>query len=132
MSSPETTPDRKESLLLRALYALPLLLGTYGASQTMGVLVQQIGPSLLGSVKSGQITLGNGEVVALTRKFFGIGVLDKILSVLVTFFTPTLGAYDPVGRLQTIAFLGDLVPLQALWYVESVRRGNYMTAAHLL
>jgi hypothetical protein len=132
MSSSDILANRKESLLLRALYALPLLLGTYGASQTMGVLVQQIGPSLLGSVKSGEITLGNGEVVPLIRKFFGIGGLDKILSILVTFFTPTLGGYDPMGQLQAISFLGDLVPLQALWYIESVRRGNYMTAAHLL
>lgn len=121
-----------DGLLMRALYALPILLGTYGASQTMGVMVGQLGPTLLGAVKSGVVTLGNGDVVPLTRKFFGVGGLDKILGVLVTFFTPTLGSYDAVGRLQTLAFLGDLVPLQALWYIEGVRRGNYMTAAHLL
>ncbi|EPE33308.1 hypothetical protein GLAREA_06320 [Glarea lozoyensis ATCC 20868] len=132
MSSSVQYNDGKESLLKRAMYALPLLLGTYGASQTMGVLVAQIGPSLINSVKTGQVTLGNGEIVPLVRKFFGIGGLDKILSILVTFFTPTLGSYDALGKLQTTAFLGDLVPLQALWYVESVRRGNYMTAAYLL
>ena len=129
MASPQ---PQKESLLIRALYGLPLLLGTYGASQTMGAIVAQNGPLILNAVKTGQVTLGNGEVVPLVRKFFGIAGLDKVLSILVTFFTPTLGSYDAVGKLQTLAFLGDLVPLQALWYIESVRRGNYMTAAHLL
>jgi hypothetical protein len=132
MSSPKINSEAKESILVRALYALPLLLGTYGASQTMGTVVDQIGPSLIGSVKTGLVTLGNGEVVPLIRKFFGIGGLDKFLSILVTFFTPTLGSFDALGRLQTLAFLGDLVPLQAIWYIEGVRRGNYMTAAHLL
>ncbi|EHK97820.1 hypothetical protein M7I_6403 [Glarea lozoyensis 74030] len=51
----------------------------------MGVLVAQIGPSLINSVKTGQVTLGNGEIVPLVRKFFGIGGLDKILSILISY-----------------------------------------------
>lgn len=100
----------------------------------MGVLVQDLGPSLIAQVKAATIDFGNGTpTVGLVKKFFGIAGLDGFLSVLVTFFTPILdGRQDKLGSLQVTAFLGDLVPLQAIMYVEGVRRGNRMTVASLL
>lgn len=129
-----TMLETKESKLLRTLWALPLLLATYGASQTMGVLVQDLAPSLLAQTKAATVDFGNGSpTVGLVKKFFGVAGLDGFLSVLVTFFTPILdGRQDEFGSLQATAFLGDLVPLQAIMYVEGVRRGNRMTFAGLL
>ncbi|KAG9229151.1 hypothetical protein BJ875DRAFT_387965 [Amylocarpus encephaloides] len=74
----------------------------------MGEVVAQIGPTLIAGVKTGALALGEGETVSLARKFFGIGGLDKFLSVLIstvktiiptiilTFILPTLAmTYAP-------------------------------------
>ncbi|CAG8981758.1 hypothetical protein HYALB_00013975 [Hymenoscyphus albidus] len=133
-AKPDPKLPVKESKFIRAIWALPLLLNTYGASQTMGVLVQDLAPALLAQVKAATIDFGDGtETVGLVKKFFGVAGLDGFLSVLVTFFTPLLdGGHDRLGSLQATAFLGDLIPLQAIMYVEGVRRGNRMTATSLL
>lgn len=130
--NPETGVGKHESKLLRALYALPILLVLYGASQTMGVTVQRAIPVLVKARETGEVALGNGDVASLWSKFFGIKGLDDIIAIYVAFFTPAIGGFDVVGRMQALAFLGDLVPIQAIWMIEGIRRGNFTTAAHLL
>lgn len=117
---------------MRAIYGLPLLFLVFVAQKTMAVVVDQLGPTLMASVESGTITLGNGDTAPLVRSFFNISGLDKFLSILVTFFTPILASLDPVTKLQGLAFVADLIPLQAIWYIEGIRRGNVYTVAHLL
>jgi hypothetical protein len=89
-------------------------------------------PSLVNAAKAGAVDLGNGEVVSLCTKFFGIERIDKFIARYVAAFTPCIGGLDAASRMQMIAFLGDLVPMQAIWMIEGVRRGNFTTAAHLL
>lgn len=129
---PESGVGKKEKKWLRALYALPVLMVVYGAQKTIGAAVQQIVPQLLGGMKTGSLELAAGEIVSLHRRYFGVAGLDKGLSVLVGFFTPTLGNFDPLGRLQALAFGADLIPFQVIMLVEGIRRGNFTTAAHLL
>ena len=130
--NPEAGVGKKEKKWVRALYALPLLAAVYGAHKTMGVTLDIIIPMLRTSSVGGKIDLGNGIVVPLYKQYFGVKGLDGFISAFVTFFTPIIGDFDPISRTQAIAFLGDLIPLQTIWLVEGVRRGNYTTAAHLL
>ncbi|TVY29863.1 Citreoviridin biosynthesis protein [Lachnellula hyalina] len=123
---------KKEKKWVRALYALPLLAAVYGAHKTMGVTLDLLLPMLRASIAGGEIQLADGIVVPLYKKYFGIQGLDRFISAFVTFFTPIIGDFDPISRTQGVAFLGDLIPLQTIWLVEGVRRGNYLTAAHLL
>ncbi|KAF4635287.1 hypothetical protein G7Y89_g2803 [Cudoniella acicularis] len=129
---PEPGVGKKENKWIRALYALPLLLVVYGAQKTIGGVLERIIPTLIAAAKTGEIVLGNGDIVPLDRKFFGVGAIDKFLSILVSFFTPALGGFDPLGKLQGLAFGADLIPLQVIMLVEGIRRGNFRTAAHLL
>jgi len=123
---------KKEKNWVRALYALPLLAAVYGAHKTMGVTLDLLLPMLRASIAGGEIQLADGIVVPLYKKYFGIQGLDRFISAFVTFFTPIIGDFDPISRTQGVAFLGDLIPLQTIWLVEGVRRGNYLTAAYLL
>lgn len=127
---PESGVGKNEKKWMRALYALPLLAIVYGCHRTMGASMAQIVPQLAKNI--GSLPLGNGESVSVWGKFFGAKTLDKILSIYVAFFTPAIGNLDTLGRKQGIAFLGDLVSIQTIWMVESIRRGNFTTAAHLL
>jgi len=131
-SNPETGVVKKEQKWVRALYALPILAAVYGAQKTMGVTVDILIPMLRASSVGGKIDLGSGIVVPLYKQYFGIKGLDRFISAFVTFFTPIIGNFDPISRRHAIAFLGDLIPLQTIWLVEGVRRGNFYTAAHLL
>ncbi|TVY89097.1 Paxilline synthesis protein A [Lachnellula willkommii] len=130
--NPEVGVVNKEKKWARALYALPLLAVVFGTHKTMGVTLKQLLPMLGASVVSGKINLADGIVAPLYQQYFGIKGLDRFISAFVTFFTPIIGDFDPISRTQGVAFLGDLIPLQTIWLVEGVRRGNYLTAAHLL
>ena len=111
-----------KSLLKRALYALPLLAAAYGCSKTMGPAIEQLLPFAKLSVESG---------LAVT-KYYGVPWLDQLLTTFVSVFTPSIGGFDAAHRAQMITFLADLAPLQVIFIIESLRRGNFMTAAHLL
>jgi hypothetical protein len=130
--NPDSGVGKHENKLVRALYALPLLFILYGAGQTMGRTAQSFLPPLIKGSQIGELALGAGEVVPLCKRFFGIKGLDDFILIYVAFFTPSIGGFDTSGRMQAIAFLGDLIPMQAIWMIESVRRGNFTTAAHLL
>jgi hypothetical protein len=122
---------KHEQKWLRALYALPLLGIVYGAHRTFGATIEAIPNYGLEKV-TGQITLAKGTVVPLVTKFFGLKGLDNFIATYVAFFTPSLGGFDSASRMQMIGFLGDLLPLQVIWMVESGRRGNFTTVANLL
>ncbi|RDW89703.1 FAD protein [Coleophoma cylindrospora] len=127
---PESGLGKTEKQWVRALYALPLLAIVYGCHRTMGASMAQTIPELARNI--GRFPLGNGEFVAVCTKYFGTAGLDKLLSVIVAFFTPALGNMDSLGHKQAIAFLGDIIPIQTIWMIEGIRRGNFITAAHLL
>lgn len=129
---PETGVGKKEKKWVRALYALPILAVVYGAQKTMGVTLESVIEMLKAGAAGGKIDLGNGLIVPLYKQYFGIKGLDGFISAFVTFFTPIIGNFDPISRTQGLAFLGDLTPLQTIWLVEGVRRGNFTTVAHLL
>lgn len=125
----EAGVGKHESKLVRALWALPILLALYGASQTMG---PTLGNLEFGVSGGGKIDLGNGVVVDLVSKYFGFEGFDAFISKYVTFFTPLIGNLDPIARLQSLGFGADLIAIQTIWFIEGVRRGNNFTAAHLL
>ncbi len=125
----EAGVGKHENKLVRALWALPILLALYGASQTMGPTLENLEVVSSGG---GTIALGYGVVVDLVSKYLGIESFDAFISKFVIFFTPSIGNFDPIGRLQWIGFSADLVAMQTIWFIEGVRRGNIFTAAHLL
>jgi hypothetical protein len=119
---------KKESKFIRALYALPLLGILYGCHRTMGTALGKLEPIFAeGGTK---VDLGNGVITAFSPRFTGLSGLDGFLSMYAAFFTPCLGNFEPIGRLQAIAFLADLVPLQVIWMVEGIRKGNVGTVAY--
>ena len=129
---PKSGMGHKEKRWKRALAALPLLGTIYACSQTMGATMEHISPLLSIVPKLGEVVMGNGKLASVVTKYYGVGWLDKMLSVCVAAFTPSIGGFDAAHRLQMIGFLADLLPLQAIWTIESIRRGNFLTASHLL
>lgn len=127
--NPNTGLGKEESKLLRALYALPLLLVLYACHQTMGATIDALVVPL---TAPGTVSLSPGVVIPLDRTFFGLEGLDNFISKYVAFFTPVIGNFDSIGKLQALAFLGDLIPIQVIWMIEGIRRGNAGTAASLL
>ncbi len=129
-SNSDQENEGKESKAVRALYSLPLLGILYGCARTMGTSLAKLEPIF--SEGGTKVDLGNGVVTAMCPKYFGISGLDGFISMYTAFFTPSLGGFDPVGRLQAIGFLADLVPVQVIWMVEGIRRGNVGTVAYSL
>lgn len=127
--NPEAGVGKHESKLIRALWALPILLVLYGVSQTMGPCFSSID---FGASGDGKLDLGNGVMVGLVQEYFGEPGVDKILSGIIAVFTPLLSGLDPIARLQWYGFGADLVSIQTIWFIEGIRRGNIFTAAHML
>jgi hypothetical protein len=119
---------KKEKKWKRALWALPLLGLLYGCHLTMGVSITRLTMTKGG----GRMTMGNGVETGLWTHFFGLKGLDYFIELYVAFFTPAIGGFDPLGKLQLIAFLADIVPVQVIWLVEANRRGNAATVASLM
>jgi hypothetical protein len=130
--NPESGVGKHEKKLVRALYALPLLFVMYSCQKIMIPLIARTLPSLSGAGEIGELVLGNGKAASLCTRFFGIKSVDKFTATYVAAFTPSIGGLDPASRMQMISFLGDLIPIQAIWMIEGVRRGNFTTAPHLL
>ncbi|OBT70177.1 hypothetical protein VE03_00332 [Pseudogymnoascus sp. 23342-1-I1] len=129
---PETGIGKHESKLLRALYALPLLAILYCCANTMGAALGPVLPLLEVGSRAGEVVLGDGQVVPLVTRYIGLKSVDDFISVFVAAFTPSIGGQDPASRMQMISLLADLIPIHAIWTIESVRRGNFLTASHLL
>lgn len=78
------------------------------------------------------MTMGTSLEVGLWTHYFGVKPIDTFLELYAWFFTPAIGGFDPAGRLQLIAFLADLVPMQLIWLIEANRRGNVGTVANMM
>jgi hypothetical protein len=130
--NPESGVGKHESPSKRAMYALPLLVILYGSYRTMGAVIGQLLPSIVANKELGKVVLVDDTVVSLCTRFFGIKYIDSFLATFVSLWTPSIGSFDVTGRMQAISFLGDLIPIQVIWMIEGIRRGNFVTAAHLL
>jgi hypothetical protein len=117
-SKPSTHPESK---LTRALRALPLLLILPIADLTFGRSLRQLEPLISTTENVTSLDLGSGIVVPFCTSYFGLKGLDEVIGMFTAFFTSCIGGYDRVGRLQAIAFLADLVPMQVIWMVEGSR-----------
>jgi hypothetical protein len=112
----------QESQWARAIRALPLLLILYGAHRTFWTSLCLLEPLI--SPSGTELTLSPGVIVPFCSQYFRIPAVDEVVGMVAAFFTPCIGGIDPVGRLQAIAFLAELVPLQVIWLVEGARGGN--------
>ncbi|KAL5328898.1 hypothetical protein ACEPPN_002407 [Leptodophora sp. 'Broadleaf-Isolate-01'] len=126
---PNSGVGKHESKWKRAIWGLPILLALYAASQTMGATIENL---TFGESSGANTDLGRGIVAPLVVKYFGNADFDAFLSKYVAFFTPVIGDWSPITRLQAYGFFADLVSFQTIWYIEGLRRGNLFTAAHLL
>ncbi|KAG4432820.1 hypothetical protein IFR05_011685 [Cadophora sp. M221] len=126
---PNSGVGKHESKWKRAVWGLPILLALYAASQTMGATIENL---TFGESSGPNLELGHGVVAPLVVRYFGNAGFDAFLSKYVAFFTPVIGDWSLITRLQACGFLADLVSFQTIWYIEGLRRGNLFTAAHLL
>lgn len=123
---------KHENRFIRALYALPILLVLYWFVSVMHVMTDVVAPSLASSSQMGQIPLREGQAVPLWQRYFGLKSVDEFLSVYVAFYTPALGGFDIASQMQTVTLLGDMIPINAIWMIESSRRGNYFSTTNIL
>ncbi|KAH8890413.1 FAD binding domain-containing protein [Thozetella sp. PMI_491] len=56
--------------------------------------------------------------------YTGRAGLDRLLTILVKFFSGAVASTDPGARLQALYLLSMLTPTIAIWTIESRRRGN--------
>ncbi|CZR68336.1 related to hydroxylase [Phialocephala subalpina] len=128
---PKAGIGQKESRKWRALYALPLLGLFYYGRYTLTTTLSLTAPFISKALMTGAIATSDGASVAIRSNFYGIGWLDKLVKRFVTVFTPSIGSLDQAQRLQMIGFMADLTPVQIIWSIEGLRRGNMMTLATL-
>jgi len=128
-SKPSTPPESK---LTRALRALPLILILPIADLTFGRSLRQLEPLISTSGNITTLDLGSGIVVPFCSSYFGLKGLDGVIGLFTAFFTSCIGGYDIAGRLQAIAFLADLVPMQVIWMVEGSRASSLGTITSTL
>ncbi|KAI1611563.1 hypothetical protein EDD36DRAFT_441678 [Exophiala viscosa] len=116
---------KKPSMLGRVIPALPLLLLAYCASTIFSNIIQHpaMGTTFRKVLPSGQLEY-NGQTWKLPT-------MTSPVSIMVTFFSPSLLNVDPLQRLQMITFITDLAPLWLIWIFESHRPANVMTWAWL-
>lgn len=123
---------KHENRLIRALYALPILLVLYWFTNMMHVTADAVAPSLVRASQTGQISLSDGQIVSLWQRYFGLKSLDELLSGYVALYTPAIGGFDISGQMQTITLIGDTIPIYAIWMIESSRRGNFFSTTNIL
>ena len=120
---------RNETWLRRALISSPLLLISYGATQTIGITIAQLLPLLRKASKTSLFEVGDGSAIQMPTRIYGDKGIDALMKALVAFFLPSLAGSDPVGRLQGIAFLSDVSVVVTISVIESIRTGNAYTFA---
>jgi hypothetical protein len=72
----------------------------------------------------GFVTYGGGPLVT---SYTGISSIDKLLSILTSFFSFSLTSNDLATHLQLIELLVILLPIYSIWTAESYRVGNRFT-----
>lgn len=105
---------KKESILKRASYAIPLLVILVAAVQTTPML-----PLLTGDA-----------AIAWNNNFFNpflksIPISRKQLA----YFVPILSDYNINAKVQAMVYASTLLPLLGVWWIESIRRANTFTFA---
>ncbi|KFY39521.1 hypothetical protein V494_03954 [Pseudogymnoascus sp. VKM F-4513 (FW-928)] len=123
---------KHENRLIRALYALPILLVLYWFASTIGVTTDVVVPALARASQLGQFPLSDGQVVSLRQRYFGLKGVDEFLSLYVASYTPALSGLDIASQMQTITLLGNMIPAFAIWMIESSRRGNFFSTTNIL
>ncbi len=100
------------------LFILPI------ADLTFGLSLRQLEPLISTHGNNTTLDLGSGIVVPFHSRYFGMKGLDQVIGTFTAFFTSCIGGYELVGRLQAIALLADLVPMQVIWMAEGSRASN--------
>ncbi|KAL2015409.1 hypothetical protein VTK56DRAFT_5533 [Thermocarpiscus australiensis] len=123
--NPTQGVGKKESKLKRMLCALPIL-----ALSLAALLIMDATPSLRWAKAlrdSGRLELESGGSIPIVCDFYHVRGLDDLISLLNTYFFPSMYGYDPASRRQVISFLTDGTVLLTIWMFESVRRANLLT-----
>jgi hypothetical protein len=105
---------QKDSQARRALRALPLLALLFAAPY----IARDVFPFTEGLSVSSRLAIDNRSFM---RLFDAIKGIDKHLSL--------EGGPDQTLGSPTIKFMADFAPLQVIWTIESLRRGNFLTFA---
>ena len=121
---------RRESLLSRAKWALPLV-GLFCfalAKMELGNAMAELEDVL----RSGQITWGSGaHLQPLFHFFYGVEILDHLTQLTTTLFAGWELGFDVPGSWQAFTFLTDFGTLYALFLIESCRCANKLSLAEL-
>ncbi|RDW72366.1 FAD-dependent oxidoreductase [Aspergillus mulundensis] len=124
MQFTDSLPAQKVTLWERALWTAPLL-GIFVVSKaSLAPLISAFGRHLQSTLEKGTWGAANGEVLDLTRPFYHIGFLDKLMRPLVTCFLPSVTGSDPQSHLQMLSFMTDLGPIYGIWLLESYRNAH--------
>ena len=122
----------EETLLYRALVALPILVLGYLCCVALGTVIYHDGvTSLVGSaIATGNPDFGSNRTFELLPTYHGgMTWLDSIWRApIIAFSSATLGI-DLVQRLQMISFLVDLAPVYLILILEGQRRANSVAFA---
>ncbi|KAH7348538.1 hypothetical protein BKA65DRAFT_594347 [Rhexocercosporidium sp. MPI-PUGE-AT-0058] len=146
--NPKYGITKEEALWKRAFFALPLLGVFYIAWQVLVLgMPEKSGPLMVESFSEGRIKDGVSSV-SLKTVFTGKQALDNFLLPFVAAFTPSMAGLGGAGlrvknlgdgvvdlhaphRMQVISFLTDYLGFNAIWMIESCRRGTLFTFARL-
>ena len=126
--NPEQGVGKKESLLLRALLALPFLGLVALAVNCM--VADGAFPAVGKIIKEGSITWDGGSVPVLST-FYHIKWLDDLWRPVTIIFAPWNFAIDPVAWWQMVTFITDFGVLYSILLIESARRANKLTLAQM-
>ncbi|KAI9369909.1 hypothetical protein BJX61DRAFT_545113 [Aspergillus egyptiacus] len=112
----------------RLLWGLPLLLSLIWGWIDKDASPARVVHELLQMVEAGVYECPSGDIVDLTKSRLYFGFFDGILNPLLAVYTPSISGADPIGRLQLISFLLDIVPLFLSGLLDKSRQ-RYSKAA---
>jgi hypothetical protein len=127
--NPTQGTGKKESRLLRALWALPILAMLALATKVMDPTASMQG--IVDIIKAGKITWNGGEVTVI-KSFYGIQAVDDAILPIVVVFSQWDMGFDVQSTWQTVTFLIDFAGMYAVFLMESARRANNITVFQLL
>jgi hypothetical protein len=122
---------REESLLKRAMLALPLLLIGYFCHTRIQAIMRQpkVISSVITSLTNGKLDFSPSHEANLASSYYGgIPWLEQTFRPLVVIFAPSILNISESHHLQVISFLADLAPILLIWLFESDRRANTFTS----
>ena len=120
---------KRSNIWKRVLFSIPILLVSYAGTQTFGAALAQMLPKMAETSKTGIFIVNEKLSVPMVGQIYGLSKLDNLVRLLIGFFVSSLSGFDPLGQLQTLAFLADVFPVLTIWLIESARRANSFTFA---